>query len=351
LNFELNFELNLIKKMFEGGSMQTSIEIDTSSDPLDSAHRSRLFQVLGSYSQLIKPKIIFLLLVTTAGGMWIAGQGSVDPKIFGATLLGGAMAAASANTINMIYDRDIDQVMERTQHRPLVTGRIQPQEAWIFAWVLATGSFLLLLTQTNWLSAWLAMSGIGVYVGVYTHWLKRSSTQNIVIGGAAGAIPPLVGWAAVTGTLSWAAWILFAIIFIWTPPHFWALAILKREEYFRAGVPMLPVVYGEKQTSKQIFLYTLIMLPVTLLLVFPLHVMGGFYAVSALILGVVFIAKAWQLTQNPTDRDTAGSLFMYANLYLLLLCTGMGIDSLPITRHLVAQVSHSLHGYVLSVLS
>lgn len=333
--------------------MQTSIGIETSSDPLDPNPHTNpfsFFQAIQSYSQLIKPKIIFLLLVTTAGGMWIAGQGSVDPKVFWVTLLGGAMAAASANTINMIYDRDIDQVMERTKHRPLVTGRIQPQEAWIFALVLAIGSFLLLLTQTNWLSACLAMSGIAVYVGVYTHWLKRSSTQNIVIGGAAGAIPPLVGWAAVTGSLSWAAWILFAIIFIWTPPHFWALAILKREEYFRAGVPMLPVVYGETETSKQIFLYTLIMLPVTLLLVFPLHVMGGFYALSALLLGIIFIGKAWQLRQNPTDRDTAGSMFMYANLYLLLLCTGMGIDSLPMTRHLVDQVGHSLHGYVLSVV-
>ncbi len=305
-------------------------------------HHQHLGQVIRSYSQLLKPKIIFLLLVTTAGSMWIAGEGAVDPLVFTMTLVGGALAAGSANTINMIYDRDIDDVMERTRHRPLPSGRIQVRDALIFAIVLALASFAVLTYWTNLLSAGLAMSGIGVYVGVYTHWLKRSSTQNIVIGGAAGAIPPLVGWAAVTNSLSWAAWVLFAIIFIWTPPHFWALAILKRDDYSKAGVPMLPVVYGEAQTSRQIFYYTLAMVPITLLLVIPLHVMGLFYLTMALVLGGGFIWKAWQLMQDPSDRDRAGAAFMYANIYLLLLCASMGIDSLPITHQLTMGLAESL---------
>lgn len=309
-------------------------------------HHQTLFDVIRSYRQLVKPKIIFLLLVTTAGSMWIAGEGQVDVKLFWVTIAGGAMAAAAANTINMIYDSDIDRLMERTRHRPLPSGRVQPLHALIFAMVLAVASFSLLASLVNLLSACLAMSGILVYVGVYTHWLKRSSTQNIVIGGAAGAIPPLVGWAAVTNDLSWAAWVLFAIIFIWTPPHFWALAILKQEDYHKAGVPMLPVVRGEAHTSWQILGYTLIMLPLTLLLVFPLHVMGSFYATTALLLGGAFIWKAWQLTQNPTDRDRAGSLFIYANIYLLLLCAGMGIDSLPLTQQMIQTLTGGIYTWI-----
>lgn len=309
-------------------------------------HHHSVLQVLRSYSQLVKPKIIFLLLVTTAGGMWLAADEQVEPVIFWVTLAGGAMAAAAANVINMIYDQDIDDVMERTRHRPLPSGRIQPRDALLFAIGLALSSFLLLVSFTNLLAAGLAMSGIAVYVGIYTHWLKRSSTQNIVIGGAAGAIPPLVGWAAVAGELSWAAWVLFAIIFLWTPPHFWALAILKREDYHKAGVPMLPVVHGEHHTSRQIFLYTLVILPITLLLVFPLHVMGAFYLTTAVMLGGGLILKAWQLVQTPTDRDQAGRLFVYANLYLLLLCTAMGIDSLPWVQQLTLTLSDQLHGWV-----
>ncbi len=299
---------------------------------LSARHHANLFAVVRSYSQLLKPKIIFLLLITTAGAMWIAGQGQVDPSLFWATLLGGAMSAGSANTINMIYDRDIDDVMERTRHRPLPSGRIQVRDALVFAVVLAVGAFVLLAVAANLLSACLAMSGIAVYVGVYTHWLKRHSTQNIVIGGAAGAIPPLVGWAAVTNQLDWAAWVMFAIIFIWTPPHFWALAILKREDYRKAGVPMLPVVRGERYTAWSILGYALLMLPVTLLLVYPLHVMGSVYLAVAVVLGLGLIWRTVRLIQDPYDRDRAASLFMYANVYLLLLCLGMGIDSLPATH-------------------
>ncbi|MGF1574480.1 MAG: heme o synthase [Cyanophyceae cyanobacterium] len=293
--------------------------------------------VVQSYSQLTKPKIIFLLLITTAGAMWIASHGQVDPWLFWATMAGGAMSAASANTINMIYDRDIDDVMERTRHRPLPSGRIQVRDALIFAAVLAVAAFALLATVANLLSACLAMSGIAVYVGVYTHWLKRHSTQNIVIGGAAGAIPPLVGWAAVTNQLDWAAWVMFAIIFMWTPPHFWALAILKREDYKKAGVPMLPVVHGERYTAWSILVYALLMMPVTVLLVYPLHVMGSVYLVAALILGLGLIWRTVRLIQDPYDRDRAASLFLYANVYLLLLCLGMGLDSLPVTQDWVAS--------------
>jgi protoheme IX farnesyltransferase len=301
-----------------------------------------VLQVLQSYYQLTKPRIILLLLITTAGGMWIAAKGEVDPILLLVTLISGACAAGSANTINCFYDRDIDYIMERTRHRPLPSGRIQPRDALIFAIALATLSFTLLAVFANLLSACLAMSGIVFYVLIYTHWLKRHSTLNIVIGGAAGAIPPLVGWAAVTGDLSWAAWVLFAIIFFWTPPHFWALAVLIREDYAKVGVPMLPVVVGNEPTARQIFYYTLILLPVSLLLVYPLHVMGAVYCGIALLLGGVFVQKAWQLMQAPSDLQVARSVFKYSILYLMLLCAGMGLDSLPFTHEFVSVVAGNL---------
>ena len=195
-----------------------------------SKHHQTFPQVIQSYYQLTKPRIIPLLLITTAGSMWIAGEGKVDPLLLLVTLTGGTLAAASAQTINCIYDRDIDYDMERTRHRPLPSGKIQPRDALIFAIALSVLSFSLLTVFANLLAAMLAMSGIVFYILVYTHWLKRSSTQNIVIGGAAGAIPALVGWAAVTGTLSWVAWLIFAIVFVWTPPHFWALALMIRDD-------------------------------------------------------------------------------------------------------------------------
>jgi protoheme IX farnesyltransferase len=253
------------------------------------------------------------------------------------TVLGGAIAAASANAINCLYDRDIDAKMERTSWRPIPSGRIQPLHALIFAIALAIISFTLLAVYANLLAACLAMSGIATYVGVYTIWLKRSSTQNIVIGGAAGAIPPLVGWAAVTGELSWAAWVLFAIIFVWTPPHFWALALMIRDEYAKVGVPMLPVVKGAEVTANQILLYTLLIIPVSLLLVYPCNVMGLVYAVSAVGLGSAFIYKATQLLKEPSDRTVARSVFKYSILYLGLLCLAMGVDSLPVAHISGAQ--------------
>jgi protoheme IX farnesyltransferase len=297
--------------------------------------------VIQDYIELTKPRIIVLLLITTAGSMWIASEGKVDLFLLFITVLGGAIAAASANAINCLYDRDIDAKMERTSWRPLPSGRIQPINALIFAIALAIISFTMLTVYANLLAACLAMSGIATYVGVYTIWLKRTSTQNIVIGGAAGAIPPLVGWAAVTGELSWSAWVLFAIIFVWTPPHFWALALMIRDEYAKVGVPMLPVVKGAEVTANQILLYTLLLVPVSLLLVFPCNVMGLVYAVSAIGLGGGFIYKAMQLLKEPNDRNVARSVFKYSILYLALLCVAMGVDSLPIA-HISTQTAIDL---------
>lgn len=309
-------------------------------------HHQNLWQVIQSYWQLTKPRIIILLLITTAGSMWIAANGEVNPVLLLVTLLSGALAAASANTINCLYDRDIDYEMERTRHRPLPSGRVQPRDALIFAIALAVLSFTLLTAFANLLSACLAMSGIVAYVLVYTHWLKRHSTQNIVIGGAAGAIPPLVGWAAVTGELSWAAWVFFGIIFLWTPPHFWALAMMIRQDYAKVGVPMLPVVEGEESTAKQIWIYTLLMIPSTLLLVYPLHVMGGIYATVAIALGVMFGVKAWALLKDPTDQTLARSLFKYSILYMMLLCVGMVVDSLPVTHQMTQALAEQMTTFV-----
>lgn len=314
-----------------------------------SRHHENLLQVIQSYYQLTKPRIILLLLITTAAGMWVAAGGQVDPLLLLVTQAGGALAAGAANTINCLYDRDIDYIMERTRHRPIPSGRIKPRDALIFAIALASLSFTLLTVFANLLAALLAMSGIVFYVLIYTHWLKRHSTQNIVIGGAAGAIPPLVGWAAVTGDLSPAAWVMFAIIFLWTPPHFWALAMMIRDDYAAVNVPMLPVIEGDESTARQIWLYTLILLPVTLLLVYPLHAAGAVYAGVAVLLGGILAQKAWQLLQAPSERDVARSLFKYSILYLMLLCAGMVVDSLPVSHQLTAAVMENVRALTAAI--
>lgn len=308
-----------------------------------SRHHSTFLEVIQSYYRLTKPRIIPLLLITTAGSMWIAASGQVDPILLLVTLTGGTFAAASAQTINCIYDRDIDYDMERTRHRPIPSGRVQPRDALIFAIVLAVASFALLSLFANLLAALLAMSGIVFYLLIYTHWLKRNSTQNIVIGGAAGAIPALVGWAAVTGTLSPTAWLIFGIVFVWTPPHFWSLALMIRDDYAKVGVPMLPVVAGEKATVWQIWWYTLITVAATLLLVYPLHSVGIIYTITALCLGAIFIRKAWQLLENPQERSLAKGMFLYSISYMMLLCLGMVIDSLPITHRVLSFFGDKLH--------
>jgi heme o synthase len=296
------------------------------------------WQAIQSYIQLTKPRIIVLLLITTVAGMAIAAKGHIDPKLLLITLVGGACAAGAANTMNCLYDRDIDFAMERTRHRSLPSGKIQPHHALLFAIGLTLISFALLAFYANLLSASLAMVGILLYVLVYTHWLKRHSTQNIVIGGAAGAIPPLVGWAAVTGDLSWAAWCLFAIVFLWTPPHFWALAMLLQEDYAKVGVPMLPVVAGNETTARQIFAYTLILIPVSLLLTYPLHVTNGLYPVVAIALGSLFVYKAWLLMQSPSDLELARSLFKYSIIYMMLLSVGIVIGCFPIPYSIFNEI-------------
>ena len=291
-----------------------------------------LLQVVRSYYQLTKPRIIPLLLITTAASMWMASKGEVDSFKLFITLLGGTLAAASAQVMNCIYDRDIDYEMLRTRTRPIPSGRVQSSHALSFAVVLGVMSFSLFLAYINLLSGLLAMSGIVFYMLVYTHFLKRNTPQNIVIGGAAGSIPPLVGWAAVTGDLSWAPWILFAIIFLWTPPHFWALALMIKDDYAQVNVPMMPVIEGEESTVRQIWWYTLLVIPCTLLLVYPVGASGWLYGAIAILLGAIFIKKTWLLKQNPFDKDMAKSLFKFSILYLMLLCTAMVVDSLPLTR-------------------
>jgi protoheme IX farnesyltransferase len=316
-----------------------------------SRQHENFLQVIQSYYQLTKPRIIPLLVITTAAGMWLASDGEVDPLLLLATVVGGTLAAASAQTLNCIYDRDIDYDMERTRHRPIPSGRVQPRDALLFAIALSSLSFTLLAVFANLLSALLAMSGIVFYMGIYTHLLKRHTAQNIVIGGAAGAIPALVGWAAVTGELSWTAWLLFAIVFLWTPPHFWALALMIRDDYAKVGIPMMPVVAGEESTTRQIWYYTLLVVPATLLLIYPLGESGVVYGAIALLLGSIFLKKAWQLLQAPTDKQLARSMFKYSILYMMLLCTGMVVDSLPITHQLTTGLTANVQTLISAIAS
>lgn len=286
--------------------------------------------VCKSYYQLTKPRIIPLLLITTAAALWVASQGQVDLKILLFTLTGGALAAASAQVFNCVYDQDIDYEMLRTRERPLPSGRVQPRHALIFGLVLGALSFGLFALFVNLLSGLLALSGIVFYLLIYTHALKRHTVQNIVIGGAAGAIPPLVGWAAVTGDLGWTPWALFALVFFWTPPHFWALALMIKDDYAQVSVPMLPVVAGDEATVRQIWRYSLAVVPLSFLLVYPLHSCGALYGLAALPLGAKFLAQAWRLRQAPTDRELARDLFKFSIFYLMLLSLAMVIDSLPL---------------------
>lgn len=295
-----------------------------------------ILDTIHSYYQLTKPRIIPLLLITTAASMAIASSGRIQPLLLLITLIGGTLAAASAQVLNCVYDRDIDYTMVRTRKRPLPSGKIQPRNAVIFASILGLLAFSVLTVWVNLLAACLAMSGIIFYMLIYTHWLKRHTTQNIVIGGAAGAIPPLVGWAAVTGDLSLAPWIIFALIFLWTPPHFWSLALMIKDDYAQVGVPMLPVVAGEKVTANQIWIYSLLTVPCSLVLVFPLGLSGLLYGAIAVYLGYYLLRKSWQLKQEPTDKQLARSLFKFSILYMMLLCAAMVVDSLPIIHNLVS---------------
>ncbi len=281
-------------------------------------------QTISNYVDLMKPHVTVLLLGTTVAAMAIAAQGLPPLGLVVATLVGGAMAAGSANCINCYIDRDIDLIMGRTQRRSLPAGRVQPTQALVFGIVLGIGSFIILTLFVNLLSALLACSAILFYVLVYTMWLKRSSAQNIVIGGAAGAVPVLVGWAAVTHTVTLPAIWLFAIIFYWTPPHFWALSLLIQKDYEKASIPMMPVVMGERETRKQIFLYSLLLLAVTMIL-FAMHAMGYFYLLAALVLGGILLYMSIRLLRDQSKK-WARTLFWYSNCYLALIFAAMVID-------------------------
>jgi heme o synthase len=281
-------------------------------------------QTISNYVDLMKPHVTVLLLGTTLAAMAIAQQGLPPLGLVLATLLGGAMAAGSANCINCYIDRDIDKLMSRTQRRSLPAGRVQPTQALIFGIVLGVGAFVVLSLFVNLLSAILACSAILFYVFVYTLWLKRTTAQNIVIGGAAGAVPVLVGWTAVTHTLDLPAVWLFAIIFYWTPPHFWALSLLIQKDYEKASIPMMPVVLGERETRKQIFLYSLLLLAVTLIL-FAMHAMGYIYLVAAVVLGGILIYMSIRLLRDKSKK-WARTLFWYSNCYLAMIFAAMVVD-------------------------
>ncbi len=279
-----------------------------------------------AYVALTKPRIIELLLVTTVPTMVVAERGLPSGWLVLATLVGGTLAAAGANAINMYVDRDIDSVMKRTRGRPLVTGEISPASALTFAVVLELAAAVELWVLVNPLSAMLAVGATLFYVFVYTLWLKRTSSSNIVIGGAAGAVPVLVGWAAVTGSLGLAPLVLFAIIFYWTPPHFWALAIRYREDYAAADVPMLPVVTSFAATARRIVLYTLVLWGVSILF-WPIGDMGDLYLGAALVLGGVFTWHATQLARQGTP-ERAMRLFGWSITYVTLLFGAMAVDQL-----------------------
>ena len=290
---------------------------------------ARVFSVgerLAGYVALTKPRIIELLLVTTVPTMFVAQGGVPSVWLMVATVIGGTLAAGGANAVNMVVDRDIDGLMERTMYRPLVRGVMSPRAALTFAVCIEVAAFTWLFTTVNSLSAVLAVSATFFYVFVYSLWLKRTTTQNIVIGGAAGAVPVLVGWSAVTNTLDWAPVVLFLIVFFWTPPHFWALAIRYRDDYSAASVPMLPSVVTLADTARRIIFYSVVLVGLTLVFA-PVAGMGLVYLGSALILGLLFGAMAAAVRRDPSER-TAMRLFSYSITYMTLLFAAMVVDVL-----------------------
>ncbi|MSQ21702.1 MAG: protoheme IX farnesyltransferase [Dehalococcoidia bacterium] len=287
--------------------------------------RSAIWAVLADYIALTKPRIILLLLVTSLGGMFLAAKGVPPLSTAILVLVGGSLAAGGANALNHYFDQDIDQRMRRTQQRPLPAGRIPPGRALWFGVALNVIAFIMLALGVNLLSALLTLGATVFYVVVYTRWLKRTTTQNIVIGGAAGAVPPLVGWAAITGGLDLPALYLFAIVFFWTPPHFWALALLLRNDYERAHVPMLPVVMGIPETVKSILLHSLILVSITILF-FTVQAVGWLYLSGAVLLGAYFLFLSWRLFRTQAI-SAARHLYLYSLLYLALLFALIIVDS------------------------
>jgi protoheme IX farnesyltransferase len=285
--------------------------------------RSGLRTAVSDYFEMTKPKVQSLLLFTTVTTMYVAGDPSLG--LVALTCLGGALSAGGAGAINHVIDRDIDRTMSRTADRPVASGRVSPAAGMAFGVILGSAAFVLLAATVNLLAATLSLSGLLGYVFVYTLWLKRSTPQNIVIGGAAGAVPPLVAWAAVTGGLAGTPFYLFAIVFFWTPPHFWALSLLMKDEYARAGVPMLPVVRGERETRRQILLYTLLLYAVSQL-PFCAGAFGVTYLVASVLLGACFIYGAVRLMRHP-ERRNALRLYLFSLGYLAALFAAMVADA------------------------
>lgn len=276
------------------------------------------------YLGLTKPRVIPLLLLVTLATMLLASEGAPSWMAISVTLLGGTLAIGGAQALNAYIDRDLDRKMERTRNRPLAAGRISPASALVFGITLATVSFIVMGLVVNLMSALLTLGALAYYVIVYSRLLKLRTTQNIVIGGAAGAAPALIGWAAATNELALTPVLLFAVVFFWTPPHSWALALVIRDEYKDAGVPMLPVVAGERAAAIQILIYTLILVPLTLLMV-PVASLGWIYGASAMILGGILVALEIRLLRLRTT-DAARDIFFYSMIYLALLFGAMVLD-------------------------
>ncbi len=302
--------------------MQRALGVSPASSQATRAEHAKA--TLSAYLNLTKPHVTVLLLGITLAAMVVAADGFPPLGITLATLVGGAMAAGSANAINCFWDRDIDQLMTRTRRRPLPAGRVSPEDALLFGLALGSCSLALFGAFVNFLSAALAAVAILFYVGVYTIWLKRRTSQNIVIGGAAGAVPVLIGWAAVTGSLTLTPLLMFLIVFMWTPPHFWALSLLLKNDYERAGVPMLPVVRGQRATRRQIVLYTVMLIATTLTLAVT-HALGMLYVICALALGACLLGFALKLARSGSLRD-ARTLFWISNHYLALIFAAMVVD-------------------------
>jgi heme o synthase len=286
--------------------------------------RPTLRTAVADYVTLTKPRIMLLILITAYGAMAFAADGVPDVELSLATLFGLGLSSGGASALNHVLDRDIDSRMRRTALRPVAAGRVSPDAATGFGVGLIVSSFAILALYVNLLAAALTLGGAVFYVVVYTWWLKRRTVQNIVIGGAAGAVPPLVGWAAVTGQIGLPALFMFAIVFYWTPPHFWALAILAKDDYASAGVPMLPVVRGERETARQILLYTVLLTGLTLL-PFLSQTFGNVYLAAAIALGAGFLWLAARLVRD-TSRANARAVFLYSLAYLALLFAAIGVD-------------------------
>ncbi|MDP6665882.1 MAG: heme o synthase [Dehalococcoidia bacterium] len=292
----------------------------------ESVKRSPTLVLLGDFIALTKPRVMVLLLVAAVAGAFLGADSTPSLDVLVAVLVGGALAAGGAASLNMAYEVELDRSMGRTKNRPVVEGRLSVRTAVLFGIALNIAAFVVLALLTNVLAAGLAMAGTVIYFGLYTIVLKQSTTQNIVVGGAAGAVPPLVGYAAAAGTLELSAWYMFVIIFFWTPPHFWALAIMIREDYARANIPMLPVVRGVGHTSTQILLYTTVLTALTVLFGIMADALGWIYMTGTLALGTALMGYAYRLTRTP-ERPAAVRLYKYSLLYLALFFVLVMIDT------------------------